>query len=240
MKIRLAVAAAALATLVAAPGRAESGWNFELTPYLWAMGVDGDFRIGDRTAEVDASFSDITENLDIGGGALFIANKGRFVLWTQYDGLKASNDELRGPVGGEVENTGQIATGGAGIRLGKPGGRRAIDLLVGARYIRVESEITLNGLGTRARTIDETSPLLIVRPWFRISDRWGFNSTIAFGETDAGNTIEVQPTLLFDLSDRTQLRFGYRSVSYDLESESGLVAFDGSMAGPFLGFGFVF
>jgi len=36
-----------------------SGWEFRIEPYGWLTGIDGTVGIGDKMADVDASFSDM-------------------------------------------------------------------------------------------------------------------------------------------------------------------------------------
>lgn len=55
--------------LAAAPASAQTsseGWQFAVGPYLWASGMDGTLSIGNQEQEVDASFSDIIDNLTKG------------------------------------------------------------------------------------------------------------------------------------------------------------------------------
>jgi hypothetical protein len=51
---------ATLAIAAASSAQAQDqNWSFEVAPYLWAAGLDTDITIGDRTATVDRSFSDL-------------------------------------------------------------------------------------------------------------------------------------------------------------------------------------
>lgn len=64
-----------------APARAqESGWRFEIVPYLWGSSVGGTVATfaGLPAADIDADFGDVLENLDIGAMLSFTATRGRF------------------------------------------------------------------------------------------------------------------------------------------------------------------
>lgn len=50
--------------------------RLELTPWIWAMSIDGDLTIGERTAAVDADFVEVLENSDS-----LIGLAGRLELW---------------------------------------------------------------------------------------------------------------------------------------------------------------
>lgn len=65
----------------ASPAQAQqlSGSEFELTPYLWGAGLSGDIGVrGAPPASVDLSFSDLLEDLSLGG---MLAAEGGIGLW---------------------------------------------------------------------------------------------------------------------------------------------------------------
>ncbi len=76
---------------------AEKNWEFEFTPYLWGMGIDGDAIVNGQPVKVDSSFSDIIDAMEIGGGLLLRGERAHWVLWTQVDYLATSTDELDDP-----------------------------------------------------------------------------------------------------------------------------------------------
>jgi len=53
-------------------------WSFEVSPYIWAAALKGDLRVGNTTANVDASFSDIFHNLDFSFATAAEAIKGKW------------------------------------------------------------------------------------------------------------------------------------------------------------------
>src|SRR4051812_49412497 len=54
-----------------APEQAKADpWQFSITPYLWATALKGDVGVGRTSADVDASFDDILDNLN---GALMLS-----------------------------------------------------------------------------------------------------------------------------------------------------------------------
>ena len=69
-----------------------SGWTYEATPYLWFAGVKGDTRVGTRlpAVAVDASFSDLASNLDLGLMGSFEARRQRW-------GGRPALQQLRAP-----------------------------------------------------------------------------------------------------------------------------------------------
>lgn len=243
-------AAIAVATglAVGSPALAqESAWGFEVTPYLWAGGVEGDVTVRGRTVDVDRDFDDLTDRLDFMGSLLSVGYKDHFAVWMQIDYVGTDTDEMDAedlPAGGDIgklESDFFAGTLGFGYRFGEPNGRRNLDLLLGARYMDVENTLTLNGIGEFDRSESYLDPVVIARPSFRISERWRFNPTFSIGGgNDADLTWELQPQVQFQINDNLGLRFGYRNLYYDIESDNGLNKFDGSYRGLVLGLGGTF
>jgi len=60
---------------------AQSGWEFQVAPYLWALAMNGDATVKGQEADVDVSFSDIWYELNIAFMLEYEARKGRLGLW---------------------------------------------------------------------------------------------------------------------------------------------------------------
>ena len=56
-----------------------SGWQFEITPYLFAAGMDGAAEMRGISASIDMSFSDIWERPDKAFMVYFTARKGDWI-----------------------------------------------------------------------------------------------------------------------------------------------------------------
>jgi len=91
---------AAVAPSVAAEEKsAESGWEFGVAPYLWALSMNGNVTVKGLEADVDLSFSDIWDELNFAVMLAYEARKGHWGLWgdTIYANLGDSN--VDGPRG---------------------------------------------------------------------------------------------------------------------------------------------
>ena len=73
-------------------------WEFSLAPYFWGSGLEGTVDADNHSADVDVSFSDIWDVLDIGVLAAFEARRGKFSVTTNAIYMKISPDGGR-PVG---------------------------------------------------------------------------------------------------------------------------------------------
>ena len=73
-------------------------WEFSVAPYLWMSGIDGSVEAGDHSADVDVSFSDIWDALDLGVLGLVEARRDKFSFVTNLIYMKLSTS-AGGPVG---------------------------------------------------------------------------------------------------------------------------------------------
>ena len=107
MSLRLQLLAVAL--LCGAQPLAQAEVSHQLTPYLWGAGLSGVVGAGDLEADVDASFSDILSNLDIGLMANYRADSGDwlFIVDGMYIDLSGSGHGSGGvlKVNVDVEQT---------------------------------------------------------------------------------------------------------------------------------------
>ncbi|MBX3705307.1 MAG: OmpA family protein [Pseudomonadales bacterium] len=231
----------------------QTGWQVEVTPYGWLMGVDGKVAVNDREASFEKDFSDLKDNVDAGFMGLIAASYNRFVLFGQYDYAALSTEgSLRRDLGlpvppgvgvkGELDTT--IATLGIGYRF-DTFGENTLDVLVGVRDLKLDTELQ-RAASARSREMNVTDTLIMLRPSFRISERWRFNPTIAYAVGgDSDTHYELQPELQYQFADSFALRFGYRSLNYELESGNpnstdDYRAFDGSLSGFLIGVGWTF
>ena len=134
--------AASLALLLVPPAGAEE-WKYDLEIYLLGAGLDGTAGAGPLEAEVDVSFGDILDNLELGAMGTFRAKKGRWAFLGDavFMGLGASNDLVDVDVD-------QLVLEALGVyHFNDKAG-----VLFGARYVDIENQIDFRGpLGGRVR-----------------------------------------------------------------------------------------
>ena len=75
-----------------ADGSEDSGWTFRATPYLWAAGIKGKTGTlpGLPAVEIDQSFSDTFNDIELGGMMLVTARRGRFGILGDLQYVKTS------------------------------------------------------------------------------------------------------------------------------------------------------
>jgi hypothetical protein len=80
---------------------------------------------------------------------------------------------------------------------------------------------------------------VIVRPSFRISQRWLFNPTVSVGGGDSKYFYQLQPQFQYQFSKTWEARFGYRKMHYTIDASRG-ARYDMNLSGPLIGFGATF
>jgi outer membrane protein OmpA-like peptidoglycan-associated protein len=240
----IARVATTLAIAVAAPSAQtqDENWGFEISPYLWAAGIDADVTVANQTVNIKRDFSDIVDALDIGGGIMAGAGINRFVAVTQVDYVSLDSDELdEAPARGRLESKTLFAMLALGYRFGGETPGKHFDVLLGARNLSLENTLTLDGLGSFKGDNDFVDPILMLRPSLPLGRRWRLNATLSYGTGgDSEKTWELQPQVQFQISDHLAARFGYRRLHYDIRAENGRNRFDGAFEGLVLGLGGTF
>lgn len=247
--LALCATGSAQAQSAAAATPADSGWRYEGTPYLWAAGVSGTTRVGTRlpAVHVDASFSDLVDQLDVGLMGTFEARKGRWGV--VFDGLymKLSADveplvpERSGTNTAELKETLlQIA----GAYRVFDDAVTAVDVLAGARYTNLEVELNLvptalRPLGReRSGNVDWTDGFVGGRVLHKLSDRW---SLVGYADLGGGGTDKSWQLIAganYRFSDKMSGKFGYRILSMDYDKTEFL--YNIKTAGIYAGLGFRF
>lgn len=232
--------AAILSWVAITPSLHAADWQGELTPYLWTAGIDGDVSVRGQKVEAEEGFENLSESIDMSGAFLGVLQRGNTVMMAQYDTLSIDTDELaRVPEGSFLESNVQIVTLAAGIQLEGAKGK-TYDVLLGARRLQLDNEITLNGADTLATDQHFNDIVVVIRPSVPLSQKWRFNPTLSVGAGDSNSTYELQPQVQYQLSTTLALRVGYRSLYYDLEGKRENAEFDGAFQGMLIGLGGMF
>ncbi len=210
-------------------------WDFEVTPYFWAAGIDGEATVQGNHADIDADFEDIIDAVDAGVGLMTTARRDSFVVWGQFDYVGMDTDELDdAPAGGSIQTDSFLAALAAGLRFDLPLKGSTIDVMAGLRYGCVKTEVEITGVGSGEDTEDLIDGIFVLRPNVRLTERWHFNPTFLVGAGDSELTWEVQPTIVYRINEDLALRAGYRRVFYDIEGNGGNgleLAFQGLLVG---------
>jgi len=254
-------------SVVAEEKPAESGWEFTVAPYLWAISMDGSVTVKGLKADVDASFNDLLDEMNFGFMLAYEVRKGRWGLLgsTIYSNL--GNSDVDGPAGlSDVDPTViafwqelggfyRLNTWDLADKSDKKTPSVTVDTFLGARYTYLDTKIDFKFDGpfrSFKNNVDEDKnwlePIVGVRTIWDFYGRWvltlgGDIGGVAFGSDfawSASGLIGYQ----FNLFGENDARVfgGYRALSQDYTDGSGDDKFewDVTLHGPVLGLGIKF
>jgi opacity protein-like surface antigen len=223
-----------------------SPWSFEVTPYLWAAGLNGDLSARGRSVTVDPSFGDLLKDLDF--GAMLLAEL-RYERWgLLLDGfyIKMSKDgDTSGPLFSGVDVTSQTGMIGPSLSyraLLTP--HFTLDVLAGARIWFVDTELDFKPGLVPGVTVDQSKswadPIIGLRFGWQFADKWYLSALGDVGGFGAGSDLTWQAFagVGYRFNPRWSVTAGYRALAVDFE-KSGF-ELDVIMHGPVVGVGFRF
>ena len=233
-----------------------SEWSYSISPYMWALSMDGDVTVDGTTSDLDMSFSDIWDELNFAGMIEAEAWKGRFGFLVSGLYADLGHSTNIGPL--KVDPDLQAVWAGAGMlyRLGtwdltdEPGKKSqtvTLDTYLGVRYtwldIKLDLKPVLLPLPDPSGKEDWFEPVLGLRSHWDLSDRWslmmgGDIGGMAFGSDFAWGAYGVFG-YRFNLFGNEDARFimGYRALSQDYDDGHGSNKFewDVTLHGPLIG-----
>jgi len=228
------------------PASKSSGWEFEISPYVWVTGVHGTVGVRDRTAEVDVSFRKLLENLD---GAIMLAVEGASGPWSVGIDLIYVNVSKQtgtpGPLFSSAELDVRQAIVEGSVRRRIVVTRRVqAGVLAGGRWWKLNNTLRL-GAGALpgvdldldkgwidpfvgGRVLADLSEHLVLQAR---ADVGGFNVQSDF-------TWQALGTLGYRISDRVTARAGYRHLDVDYENDGFIydIRMGGLIAGVTIAF----
>ena len=215
------------------------GWSFRITPYIWALGLEGTTAALGNDVRVDADFSDLLDLVNFAFSVNMEFNNGKWfvILDPMYTDLEAPI-ETGGPIGGKTEIELVILDAHLGFNIAEH-----FDIYAGARYYDQDITIVPNMSPSQALGDSWTDLLVGFRVKYDRSDKWSFRGTVnaAIGG-DSDSAWYLQAVLLRHFGDNMHLDLGWRYYSVDYESGSGLTRFlwDVDHSGPVIGYSWEF
>jgi hypothetical protein len=257
---------ALLALAVALPARAaqvgepvgEDGWEFAFVPYAWALALDGDLTVRGNTADVDMSFGDILDDLNIAAMGDIEVRKGRwgFLVSPFYAKLDDKTHEtiLNQPVSIDATMRMYLMSFEVNYRLGPyalgstgEGPIPAVTILpyLGGRYSYLDGDVKVRALESRSAdgSKDWADPLLGVRTLWDLTPRWNVTVSGDVGGFGVGSDLAwelygafgYRLNLCKSLAGNVLAGYGALYQDYDEGSGSDRFEFDATMHGPVIG-----
>lgn len=220
-RIRMMVALAVLAMAGLAQA-AEEGWSFKVTPYLWALGVDGDIGVGAATAEVDVDFVDAVKDLQFGGMLSAEADYGRWAILGDAAYLNLETDEDTRVGEFEVDLKQWLVQGAMAYSVMKTE-TTVLDLGVGGRYMALDTTLnTPRDTADREASEGWIDPILVARLRQQFTEKFYgvlYGDIGGFG-VESDLTWHVTAAAGYSLTDSISMLAGYRYLDYDYEEDA--------------------
>jgi hypothetical protein len=235
MKIRIIIAMAMFSLLAATASAqtalegdftkdisADKNWHFEITPYLWFAGVNGDMTLGPHEINFNVPFKDIFNNLKFGVMATEEIRKGRIVFLSDQVYMKVGAQKVKAVAGFPRELT-INATNNTfywdneiGYR-GVATDRFNLDALAGIQYWYVDTSLSANppltDNGGLSKSVSFVNPVLGMRAQVKIYKGLGGFVKGDIGGYGVGSDLTGQALagIGFPLK-KIGLDFGYRRL----------------------------
>jgi hypothetical protein len=243
-----AIAALSLGLSAGPVSAAESEWEWSVAIYGWMSGIEADVFANDtKVGEIDMSFSDILDDLDM---TLMLHGEGFRGQWGFFADLvylDISNSETGSLATTSYDMSSTIFDLAGVYRLsGTPLGFEAY---AGLRYFNMDLElnVTPNLTGnTRSASIDDsyTDFLIGARYTGEINENWFYRlrADLSTGETDGTWSLIGMGGYRFGQQRNMSVILGYRHLEIDLEEDKGpfTISQDLTMSGPFVAFNYAF
>ncbi len=244
----LALLALLCATAATAQGPGEGPgpdtWEYMLTPYLWVAGLDGELTVRGISVDVNASFGDIVENLEIALPLHFEARKKRWALLADLFFLDLQQDI--DPAGilpaAEVDVDTLFAELLGAYRVSE-----SAEVIFGGRY--TDYDVGIQFFGPAGFQIDGGRDWLDPIVGFRLGWASPGSGVVFLLRGDVGGfgvgselTWNLHAYIAANISRKVSAGIGYRILDTDFEEGSGtdLFRYDIQQSGVDIGFTFHF
>ncbi len=215
------------------------GHNSEVILYLWAAGIDGKIGLGPIEGDLEASFSDVLDQLDSGLAVYYETwEEGTgFYLDVMY--LKLSDEIGQGLLTLDYEVKLTLVEAAALLPQGPP--ESPVDVIIGVRYLDLGADLALTPVppgGSASGGKHFADPIVGAR-WRRLlSDKWGLGFRADIGGFGIGSDLSWQllADFRYQLSPLWKLDFAYRYLDIDYDDDD--FKLDVAMYGPVLGFAY--
>lgn len=244
--IRGVVAGAFLAAGATGWAQKTEGWSFEVTPYVWVAGLEGDVTLNGQKLDFEKSASDLFDATEIGGSIRLGASYDRFVIGALVDYFSLSTDELDAedqPQGGSLDSKMLMTEALVGYRVDGFSEGQSFVFGVGVRNLSLDNDAEIFGQGTVSRDNDVTDAMFYVLPsvpLFASSiEGLRFNPVLGIGAGDSDLAYELFPQVQYQVAESIALRVGYRRVGWKFEGDNADDELNVDLAGLIVGAGFI-
>ena len=212
-------------------------WTVELTPYLWAAGLDGTTAADSAGSEIDTDYKFFSlDNLDFALGTAVEARKGRWGVLGDAMYVEFSDAFDRAP-GSEVEVSGGVfdMVGSMAASNGRP-----LDLLFGLRYVALKATVDIAPVPRATARESWLDPLVGLRYTHVFNERWSVALRGDIGGFGVASDLATNVSAMFGwhINDKLTLRGGYRMLQMDFDGDD--LVLDATLQGYVFGASWAF
>lgn len=219
----------------------DDGWTYSVTPYFWAAGLSGETsQFNLPVVDIDASFSDIFDNLDFAAMLIGEARNGPYSLFGDLIYTKLSSGAAT-PLGiaatsVNVDTSTFAGLAGVGYSVFEgPAGR--LDVVGAVRVWSVDTEISFNGAfldgQTRSDGATWVDGLVGVRGTYAFTPKFYAMGWGLVGAGGADIDWDVMAGAGYNINETFSATLGYRALGVDYSNDGFL--FDVVQQGPIAG-----
>ena len=222
-----------------AQGQVQKGLEYSITPFLWAMSLNGSVEMGSVGGDVDAGFSDILDAAEMVVPIHFEAKGAVWTLIAEINYASLSQDLFdKGSASGELGIDMLIAELLSGYRFAN-----FTELIFGVRYVSLDNSLTFRLPGPISnRKFDANQewvdPVIGLRYSGPLGRKWSFGIRGDVGGFGLGSdlTWNLRANFGLSVSEVTTLMFGWHTTDFDYDNNS--FVYDMTHSGPELGIRF--
>ena len=235
---------------VSAPGNSEilaksDQWRSFFSIYGWLPAITGDVKVKGLESDLDATYSDVLNNMDFFFMAHYEGFKGQWGI--MLDGMYAQLEFEKEHPGGAVPGRRQVKFTQSLVELAVPyrltWNPVVADVFFGVRYNYIYGEIAIP---SRAVKKDDTlaflDPIVGGRVFFPLAKGWTLGLRGDIGGFGIGNASDLalngNAFVNWQINEVLSLQGGYRALY--MKYNSGESEWNGTQHGPWMGIGFSF
>jgi hypothetical protein len=246
-KLATLCGAGLLATCLLPATAQASEWQFEVTPYLWALNMNGQVGIGPVVTHVNESFSNIFHHLDFAAMVYASAHKDDFGFYGNVLYASLSDSGSVGPIRAKANEDYGIFGAGISYVVGRHEfsnlSEFAVEPYAGARFNLVNTSLKINNFPTLRDNQHWTDPVLGVNLMYMINRQWSLRLSGDIGGTSTNRQYSYSATGLIGYTPQsfwtnTTTSLCYHFIAQHYISGSGFNTYEWNMHlfGPVLAF----
>ncbi len=229
----------------------------EVGMYGFLNVINGTSQLGNVTSDLDISFKDLLENLDIGFMGFVQHRKGKwsfigdlFYADISTGGNLASSPILTLSVDATIKQTWAAGFVGYEVYEQKSGDTKlTVDVIGGVRYNNLDVELGANaaGLGlvtSASRNRDENwvDGIIGLRGSYDFGNGWAASGWLDAGKGNDSSSYQIMATTSYTFANNIKVYGGYRAYNMKYSTDAGPRFFeiDATYSGPILGASYKF